>query len=43
MNNEIQPADLKRQRAKAVRTALVLGVIAVTIFAIFIGSAVVGR
>lgn len=43
MNDDLQTADIKRQRAKAARTALILGLIALTIFAAFIGSAVIGR
>lgn len=43
MNDELKPADLKRQRAQAVKTAWVLGFIAVAIFAAFFGSAVIGR
>jgi len=35
--------DLKRKRKNAVRTALVLGVIALAIFVTFVGSAVLGR
>ncbi len=40
MNDDSQ---IKRQRAHAVKTAWVLGFIALAIFAAFIGSAVVGR
>jgi hypothetical protein len=43
MNDDLQSPDIKRQRARAVRTALILGFIALAIFATFIGSAVVGR
>ena len=35
--------ELQRKRAKAVKTAWILGFIALTIFATFIGSAVIGR
>jgi hypothetical protein len=35
--------DLKRRRKNVVRTALALGVVAVAIFVIFVGSAVLGR
>jgi hypothetical protein len=35
--------ELKRKRTQAVRTAWVLGFIALAIFATFIGSAVIGR
>lgn len=43
MSNDIQSVELKRKRAQAVRTAWVLGFIAVAIFATFIISAVIGR
>jgi hypothetical protein len=43
MSDDLQPQDLKQQRAQAVRTAWVLGIIAMAIFAIFIGSAIIGR
>lgn len=43
MSDDQQPQDLKRQRSQAVRTAWVLGIIAMAIFAIFIGSAIIGR
>jgi hypothetical protein len=43
MNDKQQSDDLQRQRAHAVRTAWILGIIAVAIFATFIGSAVIGR
>lgn len=35
--------ELKRQRKKALVTALVLGAIALGIFVTFVGSAVLGR
>ena len=35
--------ELKRKRAQAVKTAVVLGIIALAIFAAFVGSAVIGR
>jgi hypothetical protein len=35
--------ELQRKRAKAVKTAWILGIIAVAIFATFIGSAIIGR
>ena len=41
MNDD--PKSIERQRAQAVRTAWVLGFIALAIFATFIGSAVIGR
>jgi hypothetical protein len=40
---EIVNDDLKRKRKNSVRTALVLGVIALAIFATFVGSAVLSR
>jgi hypothetical protein len=43
MSDDVQAQILKRQRAKAVRTAWVLGIIAVAIFATFVGSAIIGR
>ena len=43
MNNELQPHNLERKRSRAVKTAWVLGVIAIAIFATFIGSAIIGR
>jgi hypothetical protein len=43
MNKSHQSGELQRKRAQAVKTAWVLGVIAVAIFATFIGSAVIGR
>jgi len=43
MSDDLQPQDLKHQRAKAVKTAWVLGIIAMAIFMVFIGSAVIGR
>ena len=42
-SDNIQANELKQKRAKAVKTALVLGVIALAIFATFIGSAIIGR
>jgi len=38
-----QPDELRQKRARAAKTALVLGIIALAIFATFIGSAVIGR
>lgn len=43
MNEPLNPDQLSRQRKQAVKTALVLGIIALAIFATFIGSAVIGR
>jgi len=43
MNDNPQSNELQRKRAKAVKTAWILGFIAVAIFATFIGSAVIGR
>lgn len=38
-----EPDDLRHKRAQAVKTALILGIIAAAIFATFIGSAIIGR
>jgi len=38
-----RPDEIKRKRAQAVKTALVLGFIALAIFATFVGSSVLGR
>jgi hypothetical protein len=43
MQTNMSPQDLQARRAKAVRTAIVLGLVALVIFATFIGSAVVGN
>jgi len=43
MIDKHQPDDLRQKRAQAVKTAWVLGIIAVAIFATFIGSAIIGR
>lgn len=43
MQTEMTPQELQAMRAKARRTALVLGFIALAIFATFIGAAVVGH
>jgi len=43
MNENHSPDDIQRRRASAVRTALILGIIALAIFATFIGSAIIGR
>jgi len=43
MNEDFQKRELQQKRAKAVKTALVLGFIAVAIFVTFIGSAIFGR
>jgi len=43
MNDDRQASELRRKRAQAAKTAWVLGIIAVAIFATFIGSAIVGR
>jgi hypothetical protein len=40
---DMTPLELQARRAKAVRTALLLGLVALAIFATFIGSAVLGR
>ena len=41
--DNIQSNELKHKRAQAAKTALVLGMIALAIFATFIGSAIIGR
>ena len=43
MNEQYTQEDLRRNRSQAVKTAVVLGVIALAIFATFIGSAIIGR
>jgi len=43
MNRIDESDELRRKRAQAVKTAWILGIIAVAIFATFIGSAVIGR
>ena len=43
MIDDDQADELQHKRAQAVKTAWVLGIIAMAIFAIFIGSAVIGR
>jgi len=43
MDKEHQAEELRQRRAQAVKTAWVLGLIALAIFATFIGSAVIGR
>ena len=43
MQTGMSPQDLQARRAKAVRTAIILGIIALAIFATFIGSAVIGN
>ena len=43
MSDNHQSSELQRKRAKAVKTAWILGFIAVAIFATFIGSAIIGR
>ena len=42
-NEPLDTEQVSRQRKQAVKTALVLGIIALAIFATFIGSAVIGR
>ena len=39
----IDKQELQNKRAQAVKTAWVLGIIALAIFATFVGSAVLGR
>ena len=43
MDNNHQSSELQRKRAQAVKTAWILGFIALAIFATFIGSAVIGH
>jgi len=43
MSNDLQSREQRRKQTQAVRTAWVLGFIALAIFAAFIGAAVVGR
>jgi len=43
MNNDISAQELRQKRKRARRTALILGFIALAIFAAFVGSAVLGR
>jgi len=43
MNDDTQSRELQERRAKAVKTALVLGFVALAIFVTFIGSAIFGR
>lgn len=43
MQSEAPTREIQQKRARAVRMALVLGLIALAIFAAFIGSAVIGR
>jgi hypothetical protein len=43
VKHEHQSDEIQQKRARAVKTAWVLGIIAMAIFATFIGSAVIGR
>jgi len=43
MNGNPQRDQISRQRAQAVKTAWIVGIIAVLIFATFVGSAVIGH
>lgn len=43
MNDPSQSQELRQKRAQAVKTAWILGIIAASIFAAFIGSAILGR
>jgi len=43
MNKDPDSDEIRQKRAQAVKTAWVLGIIALAIFATFIGSAVIGR
>jgi len=43
MDENHKPDQLRRQRAQAVKTAWVVGIIAILIFATFVGSAIIGH
>ena len=43
MIDKLHSDELQRKRAQAVKTALLLGVVALAIFCIFVGAAVLGR
>jgi hypothetical protein len=43
MIDKHQADELQHKRAQAVKTAWVLGIIAMVIFATFVGSAIIGR
>jgi len=43
MKESSKSGQISRQRARAVKTAWILGIIAILIFATFIGSAVIGH
>jgi len=43
MKQNLQSEEYQRKRAKAVKTAWLLGFVALVIFVTFIGAAVVGR
>jgi len=43
MSDHLQTREQQRKRARAVKTAWLLGFIALTIFATFIAAAVIGR
>jgi len=43
MKVDQQSSELRHKRSQAVKTAWVLGIIAIAIFATFIGSAIIGR
>jgi hypothetical protein len=43
MTDKHQPDDIQQRRSQAVKTAAVLGVIALAIFLTFIASAIIGR
>ena len=43
MHSDMSAQELRQKRTRARRTALILGFIALAIFATFIGSAVLGR
>ena len=43
MKGDHKSSELQHKRTRAVKTAWLLGIIAIAIFATFIGSAVIGR
>jgi hypothetical protein len=43
MRTDMSSQDLQARRKKAVRTAIILGLVALAIFAAFVGSAVLGH
>jgi hypothetical protein len=43
LQNDLQKDDLPQRRSRAVKTAWILGVVAATIFTVFILTGVIGR